>query len=232
MGKARTSRLITTLAAIVLPAFAGFGAVYVMARSADNAIHRQPPAPSAVTATTKVAQAAAHPAAPIAPTPAAAVLSPSLSQGEMIKFVFKKTPEPLADIVFFDGTGAKRSLKDFAGRTVLLNLWATWCVPCRKEMPALDLLQKELGSDAFEVVALSIDRGGIDASKAFLDSIKIAHLKLYADPTTKMSAALKVIGMPTTILIDSKGREIGRLVGDAAWDSPDAKRLIRETIKQ
>jgi thiol-disulfide isomerase/thioredoxin len=97
-------------------------------------------------------------------------------------------------------------------------------------MPALDRLQKELGSDSFEVVALAVDRGGVDAAKKFLDSIKVANLKLYADATTRSGSTLKVIGMPTTILIDKDGREIGRLPGPAAWDSAEAKRLVEASL--
>ena len=153
-----------------------------------------------------------------------------LSTGAMTTFVFKKAPEELPEIAFVDAGGAARSLKDFRGKTVLLNLWATWCAPCREEMPALDRLQKELGSDSFEVVALAVDRGGVDAAKKFLDSIKVSNLKLYADATTRSGSALKVIGMPTTILIDKDGREIGRLPGPAAWDSAEAKRLVEASL--
>jgi thiol-disulfide isomerase/thioredoxin len=153
-----------------------------------------------------------------------------LNTGSMTAFVFKKAPAELPEIAFVDASGAARTLKDFRGKTVLLNLWATWCAPCREEMPALDRLQKELGSDTFEVVALAVDRGGLDAAKKFLDSINIANLKLYADATTRSGSALKVIGMPTTILIDKEGREIGRLPGPAAWDSGEAKRLVAASL--
>jgi thiol-disulfide isomerase/thioredoxin len=145
-------------------------------------------------------------------------------------FVFKQTPEALADVTFVDATGAGRSLKDFRGKTVLLNLWATWCAPCREEMPSLDRLEKELGSDTFQVVALAVDRSGVDAARKFLDGIKVENLKVFADPTTKSGSALKVVGMPTTILIDKEGREIGRLPGPAEWDSANAKQLVREAI--
>jgi thiol-disulfide isomerase/thioredoxin len=146
-------------------------------------------------------------------------------------FVFKKTPEPLADVNFVDGAGTPKTLKDFRGKTILLNLWATWCAPCRHEMPSLDRLQAELGSDKFEVVALAVDRSGADAAKKFLDDTGVKALKLYADPTTRSGSALKAIGMPTTILIDTEGREIGRLPGPAEWDSADAKRLIAEALR-
>jgi thiol-disulfide isomerase/thioredoxin len=156
--------------------------------------------------------------------------SNALSQGQMAGFVWKKEPEALPDIAFVDGTGAQRTLADWKGRTVLLNLWATWCAPCRKEMPALDHLQAALGSDKFEVVALSVDRAGPEAAKRFLDQIAVQKLGLYVDKTARSSSALKVIGMPTTLLIDANGRELGRLVGPAEWDSDDAKRLIRAAM--
>jgi thiol-disulfide isomerase/thioredoxin len=149
----------------------------------------------------------------------------------MTAFVFKKTPEALADIAFTDGNKTPRTLKDFAGKTVLLNLWATWCTPCREEMPGLDRLQKALGSDKFEVVALSIDRGGADASRKFLDSIKVESLRLYVDATARAGGQLKAVGLPTTLLVDGQGREIGRFIGPAAWDGPDARRLIEASIK-
>ncbi len=141
-------------------------------------------------------------------------------------FVFKSTPEPLADVNFVDGSGTAKTLKDFRGKTILLNLWATWCAPCREEMPSLDRLQAAIGSDSFEVVALAVDRTGAEAAKKFLGEIGVKSLKLYADPTTRSGSALKAVGMPTTILIDAEGREIGRLPGPAEWDSEHAKRLI------
>ncbi|MGE0023353.1 MAG: TlpA family protein disulfide reductase [Hyphomicrobium sp.] len=141
-------------------------------------------------------------------------------------FVYTKTPQPLADVNFVDGTGAPKTLADFRGKTVLLNLWATWCAPCREEMPSLDRLQRELGSDTFEVVALAVDRTGLESARKFLDSIGVTSLALYADPTTRSGSALRAVGMPTTILIDPEGREIGRLPGPAAWDSAEAKALI------
>lgn len=148
----------------------------------------------------------------------------------MAAFVFKKEPEPLPDFKFFDGTGAERSLADWRGKVVLLNLWATWCAPCRKEMPALDRLQQALGSEHFEVVALSVDRGGAEVSRKFLDQIDVKALGLYVDPTTRATSQLKAVGLPVTILIDGDGREIGRLTGPAEWDSEDAKRLIRAVL--
>src|SRR5690606_30661502 len=123
-----------------------------------------------------------------------------------------------------------RTLADWRGKVVLLNLWATWCLPCRKEMPALDRLQEALGSEKFEVVALSVDRKGVEASKKFLDDAKVRNLALYVQPGGGATSAVRVVGLPATILIDTQGREIGRLLGPAEWDSDDAQRLIRSVL--
>ena len=211
-------RSTTARSALIVLAFAlvGFGAVYVTLGRPDNVLPQQAaPAPS--------------------PTGAPQVLPSGpgvnpLSRGEVAAFVFKKSPEALPDVSFSDATGATRTLKDFEGKVILLNLWATWCAPCRKEMPSLDRLQKELGSDKFEVVALSVDRAGLAGSKKFLDEIGVSALGLYVDPTARATSNLKAVGLPATLLIDAQGREIGRLTGPAEWDSEDAKRLIRAVL--
>jgi thiol-disulfide isomerase/thioredoxin len=154
-----------------------------------------------------------------------------LNTGHMAAFVLKPQPVELPKLAFVDGEGKERSLADWKGKTVLLNLWATWCGPCRKEMPDLDKLQAELGSDKFEVVALSVDRAGVAASKKFLEQTGTKALGLYVDPTAKMAGELKVIGLPATLLIDPEGREVGRLLGPAEWASDDAKALIRSVVK-
>jgi thiol-disulfide isomerase/thioredoxin len=148
----------------------------------------------------------------------------------MAAFVAKKTPAPLPDITFQDADGKDVKLSSFKGKTILLNLWATWCGPCREEMPALNRLETALGSDKFEVVALSLDHKGYDASRKFLDNLKADKVKLYADPTAKQGMELKLIGMPTTILINKDGLEVGRLAGAAEWDSDDAKKLIQSAM--
>ncbi|MCH9806469.1 MAG: TlpA family protein disulfide reductase [Alphaproteobacteria bacterium] len=149
----------------------------------------------------------------------------------LIAFVKKKEPVAVPDVSFTDAEGKPKTLADFKGKTILLNLWATWCGPCREEMPGLDRLQAQMGSDKFEVVALSVDRGGIEASKRFLDKIKVKSLATYVDATAKATKPLRVIGMPTTLLIDAEGREVGRLVGPAEWDSPAAKKLIEAALR-
>jgi thiol-disulfide isomerase/thioredoxin len=148
----------------------------------------------------------------------------------MAAFVFRAAPEALPEIKFLDGAGRERTLAEWRGKVVLLNLWATWCLPCRKEMPALDRLQAALGSDKFEVVALSVDRKGLGTSRKFLDETKVERLALYVDPSARASTDLRAVGLPATLLIDPQGREIGRLLGPAEWDSEDALRLIRAVV--
>lgn len=206
-----------------LAALAGFAAVYVTFLSPDNA--NQP----VTVASVKSPDAAATGAEAGKALPSGPGTNP-LSTGHMTAFVFKKAPEAVPDTVFLDASGKERTLKDWQGKVVLLNLWATWCAPCRKEMPSLDRLQAELGSDKFEVVAVSVDKTGIDGAKKFLDQIKVSKLGVFADPTIKLGTELKAIGMPATVLIDREGREVGRLVGPAEWDSADAKRLIKAML--
>lgn len=145
-------------------------------------------------------------------------------------FAIHSQPRPLPELAFEDGDGNARNLADFAGRTVLLNLWATWCTPCRGEMPTLDRLQHEFGGPDFTVVALSIDRAGPDVVRAFFAEIGIESLDLYIDATGGATYTLGAVGLPTTLLIDRDGREVGRLVGPAEWDAPDMVAFIRETV--
>ena len=145
-------------------------------------------------------------------------------------FIRKPAPAPLPNVAFQNAEGQPVDLASFKGRVVLLNLWATWCIPCRKEMPALDRLQAALGSNDFEVVALSIDRSGIAGTRKFLDSIGVARLRLYVDPSAKLANEFKAVGLPTTLLIDRQGREIGRLIGPAEWDDADAKKLVQMAL--
>ena len=168
---------------------------------------------------------------PASPPGTSSTAGPKLNVGEMTAFVFKKEPEALGEVSFADGKGQPLTLKSWHGRVVLLNLWATWCAPCRKEMPGLARLQKEMGSARFEVVALAVDRAGAEAAGKFLRSVAADDLALYIDPTARSGTALKAAGMPTTILIDAQGREIGRLTGAAEWDSPEAKRLIASYLR-
>jgi thiol-disulfide isomerase/thioredoxin len=147
----------------------------------------------------------------------------------------RKLALKLPDLAFQDAAGKPLSLAHWRGRTVLLNLWATWCVPCRQEMPALDALQQRLGSPGFEVVAVNIDTRDPDKPKAWLKELGIEKLAYYADPTAKTFQDLKEIGrafgMPTTLLVDKQGCEIGTIAGPAEWASDDAVKLIQAAIR-
>ena len=152
--------------------------------------------------------------------------------GPMTAFLVKADRPAVPDLAFKDSSGAEIKLSKWQGRVVLLNLWATWCAPCRNEMPILDALQKQLGSKDFEVVALSVDRKGLDASSAFLKETEANSLGLYVDETTKSLDDLQALGLPVTVLIDRKGREIGRLLGPAEWNSAEAIALMKAAIAE
>ncbi len=141
-----------------------------------------------------------------------------------------ETPRELPDVPFIDVHGKPMSLEDFKGKTVLLNLWATWCVPCREEMPTLDRLQSKLGGSGFEVVALSIDQEGPVVVKEFYEELGVEHLRIYVDDRIRAPALLGVIGIPATLLIGREGSEIGRLLGPAEWDSDEAVAAIRRHL--
>jgi thiol-disulfide isomerase/thioredoxin len=157
-----------------------------------------------------------------------------LARGEVAAVAAANPPKLLPALAFKDASGAHKTLPEWRGRIVLLNLWATWCVPCRKEMPALDALQGKLGSDKFEVVAVNIDTRNLDKPKAWLGEVGIARLGYYADSSAKvfqdLKAIGKAIGMPTTLLIDPNGCELGTLAGPAEWASEDAVKLIEAAL--
>jgi len=131
-----------------------------------------------------------------------------------------------------DGDGRDLTLADFEGRVVLLNIWATWCPPCREEMPTLDALQARLGGSDFHVLPLSIDRAGLEPVRRFYRETGIRNLDLYIAEDTRAMLALAVVGLPTTILIDRMGRELGRLAGPAEWNSPEAVAQISALIDE
>jgi thiol-disulfide isomerase/thioredoxin len=157
-----------------------------------------------------------------------------LAQGEVAALTMATSPLRLPDLVFDDADGKPKKLSDWRGKTVLVNLWATWCVPCRKEMPALDGLQQKLGSDKFEVVAINIDTRDADKPKKFLQDAKLTRLGYFSDAKAKVFQDLKAVGralgMPTSVLIDGAGCEIGTIAGPAEWDSDDALKLIAASM--
>lgn len=146
--------------------------------------------------------------------------------GGIDNFIAAREILPAPVSAFVDEQGVRTSLERFRGKVVVLNLWATWCTPCVAEMPMLDRLQQQLESVGVVVVALSLDRGGPAAVKAFYEENGIKHLGVYVDPTMRAQADFKVIGLPTTILIDRDGRDRGRVVGPAEWDDAKAADLV------
>ncbi|MCV3734626.1 TlpA family protein disulfide reductase [Rhizobium sp. TRM96647] len=163
----------------------------------------------------------------------AATLAPFFT-GQVAAMMAADDPRPLPQLSFNGPDGQPRAIADFAGKTLLVNLWATWCVPCREEMPALNALQKELGSDRFEVVAINIDTGTDEKPKAFLDETGVHDLGYYRDSSMGVFNALKkeglAFGLPVTLLMDDKGCLVAAMNGPAAWDSEDAKALIRAAV--
>lgn len=161
----------------------------------------------------------------------AALPAASETAGTAPPLTLLATPRPVPIVDFVNGDGKPMTSADFGGRFVLLNVWATWCVPCRKEMPTLDRLEQKMGGPDFEVVALSIDHQGRNVVAKFYREVGIKALGLYVDQSGKAAGMLEVVGLPTTLLIDRNGHEIGRKVGPAQWDSPEVVRLIQRYTK-
>jgi len=151
--------------------------------------------------------------------------------GEVANFKAKPVPAAVSAFAFENADGEPLTLADFRGKLVLLNIWATWCGPCREEMPELDELQEAFGGERFEVVALSVDSNGQKLVRDFLAEVEADHLGFYIDPTAKANFTLGAFGLPTTLLISPEGEEIGRMVGPAPWASEDAKAFIAEALR-
>jgi thiol-disulfide isomerase/thioredoxin len=153
-----------------------------------------------------------------------------LARGEVAAVSVLTRPRRVPDVSFDDEEGRARSLADWRGQLVLLNLWATWCVPCRKEMPALDELEARLGGAAFHVIAVNIDTRDPGKPRAFLRETGIRHLAYFTDRSAKIFQDLKLagwaFGMPTTLIVDPRGCTLAFLAGPAEWSSEDAVRLI------
>jgi thiol-disulfide isomerase/thioredoxin len=158
-----------------------------------------------------------------------------LAHGEVAALTMATVPLRLPDLAFEDADGKAKKLSDWRGRTVLVNLWATWCVPCRKEMPALEGLQTKLGGPDFEVVAVNIDTRDPEKPKNFLREARLTRLGYFSDQKAKVFQDLKAIGralgMPTSVLVDGQGCEIATIAGPAEWDSDDAIKLMTAAIK-
>jgi thiol-disulfide isomerase/thioredoxin len=210
---AATRRIPIAIGTVLIGAMVGFGVVYGL-----GGLKRQP-----------TGDAACRPAVELARK-----LAP-LAHGEVAALTMAAGPLRLPDLAFEDAAGKPRKLSEWRGRTVLVNLWATWCVPCRKEMPALDALQAKLGGPDFEVVAVNIDTRDLEKPKNFLKEANLTRLGYFTDQKAKVFQDLKAIGralgMPTSVLIDREGCEIATIAGPAEWASDDALKLITAAIK-
>lgn len=162
--------------------------------------------------------------------PSALDRDPSLLTGEMADFAYTFPPRGVPDATF-DHDGEAVSLRDFRGKAVLVNFWATTCAPCLRELPSLDRLQADLGGARFTVVAIAADPRGPETARQFLSRLEISHLKLYADPSLSFAFAAGGANLlPTSILYSASGEEIGRIVGEADWASPEARALIASAM--
>jgi thiol-disulfide isomerase/thioredoxin len=159
-----------------------------------------------------------------------AVAIAEAARGEVAAMLPAEPPQSLAQLSFNAPDGAPMTLADLSGKTLLVNLWATWCAPCRREMPALDQLQAEMGGEDFEVVAINVDTGGDDKPKKFLAETGVESLAYYRDPTLGLFNELKrrslALGLPVTLLVDGEGCLLANMNGPAEWASRDAKKLI------
>jgi thiol-disulfide isomerase/thioredoxin len=208
-----TRRIPLAVGAVVVGALIGFAAVYGF-----GAFRRGPAGDSACNKAVDLARK-------IAP----------LAHGEVAALTMATSPLRLPDLAFEDADGKPRKLSDWRGKTVLVNLWATWCVPCRKEMPALDSLQTKLGGKDFEVVAINIDTRDAEKPKNFLKDANLTRLAYFSDQKAKVFQDLKnigkALGMPTSVLVDGQGCEIANIAGPAEWASDDAIKLIKAAMQ-
>jgi thiol-disulfide isomerase/thioredoxin len=210
---ATSRRIPLTIGAVAVGVLIGFAAVY-----GYGAFKRGPAGDSACNGAVDLARK-------IAP----------LAQGEVAALTMATAPLRLPDLAFEDADGKPRKLSDWRGKTVLVNLWATWCVPCRKEMPALDSLQTKLGGKDFEVVAINIDTRDAEKPKNFLKDGNLTRLSYFSDQKAKVFQDLKnigkALGMPTSVLVDGQGCEIANIAGPAEWASDDAIKLIKAAVQ-
>ena len=210
---AAVRRIPITIGAVLIGAVIGFAGVYGI-----GGLKRSPAGDPACRGAVDVARR----------------LAP-LAQGEVAALTMATAPLRLPDLAFEDAEGRPKKLSDWRGRMVLVNLWATWCVPCRKEMPALDSLQTRLGGPNFEVVAVNIDTRDPEKPKNFWKEVNLTRLGYFSDPKAKVFQDLKAInralGMPTSVLVDGEGCEIAAIAGPAEWDSDDAIKLITAAVK-
>lgn len=153
-----------------------------------------------------------------------------LRAGDMKKLVFHSAPKPVSEAVFVDARGAELSLADYRGKVVLLNFWATWCAPCRHEMPSLDALETELGGDDFAVVPVATGRNPVPIIERFYDKVGVSALPILRDPGKTLAADMGVMLLPVTVILDREGREIARYTGDADWNGAEARAVLEAVL--
>ena len=154
-----------------------------------------------------------------------------LRDGDMSKLVVHKEARPRIDETWQDREGNTVSLADFAGKVVVLNFWATWCPPCRAEMPSIDRLAGEMGGEDLEVVALSTDRFGVEKVVDFFEEIEVQNLAVHQDRAGAVARRAGALGLPVTVILDREGREVARVTGEAEWDAPVVKAILQRLIE-
>jgi Thiol-disulfide isomerase and thioredoxins len=223
--KEKETRHLSTPALAVIAAVLGVAAgaawIYGMAPVSGNGPAGQ--------SETVVAEAVVPDATCAAEADIAAAIDP-LAKGEVAALAVQEAPRGLPTLSFIDDADRQMSLADFAGRPLLVNLWATWCAPCREEMPALSELEAAMGGEDFSVVAINIDTGERAKPEAFLKEIGVDNLGLYRDPSMGVFNTLKkeglALGLPVTLIVSAKGCLLGIMNGPANWSGADAKALI------
>ncbi|MFO8127224.1 TlpA disulfide reductase family protein [Yoonia sp.] len=151
----------------------------------------------------------------------------AMREGDMRKLIFHSTPMASSDVAFTSEDGQEMTLADFQGKHIVLNFWATWCAPCRHEMPLLSALQDEMGGDQMEVVTIATGRNPLPGMQRFFDEIGVDNLPLHTDPRQSLARGMGVLGLPVTVILDPQGHEIARMQGDADWSGENAMAIIR-----
>ena len=155
----------------------------------------------------------------------------ALRAGDMRKLQFHSELKPTTAIPYTRADGSTGRLSDYQGKVVVLNFWATWCAPCRKEMPELSALQSTLGGNNFAVVTIATGPNPLHKIAAFFRDIKINNLPSHRDPRQALARGMGVLGLPTTLILDREGQEVARLLGDTNWHSDSALTIMRALIE-